>query len=449
MASSRIQQLLTAAARPLPDISDPSFGSHFDSFADYKVMLLGDGSHGTSEFYSARAQITKRMIEQHGYNMVAVEADWPDAEVIDRYVRLRPGPKTKMGSGAKEEPFKRFPTWMWRNREMQDLVEWMRDRNSKLPAEKRAGFYGLDLYSMGASIRAVIDYLDRIDPEAAKVARRRYGCLQRWVDDPTMYGLASVQGLESCERQVVQMLRELLEKRLQYSADTHDGEEFHSSEQNAFLVRDAEAYYKSMYYSSASSWNLRDTHMFETLRRLLQFKPSDSKAIIWAHNSHCGDARYTAMGSRRNEVNIGQLCREHFGRENVTILGCGTHTGTVAAAHEWDDDMEVMRVNPSRADSWEILAHNTGIPRFFVDLRPKSTDPELRTAMREENLRLERFIGVIYRPDTERISHYSQAYLHNQFDAYIWFDETQAVQPLEKVQPKTPLGVDETYPFGL
>ncbi|KAJ5818635.1 hypothetical protein N7474_004226 [Penicillium riverlandense] len=448
---AQLQQLFNNAAQPLPPIKDQSFGSHFDSYADKQVVLLGDGSHGTSEFYSARAEITKRLIERHGYMMVAVEADWPDAEAIDRYVRLRPGPKAHIEGTAKGyQPFKRFPTWMWRNREMQDLVEWMRDRNQSLPPDRRAGFYGLDLYSMGASIRAVIDYLDRVDPKAGKEARRRYGCLEPWVDDPTAYGLASLRGMETCESQVMDMLRDLLERRLEYAQhDARDGEEFHSVEQNAYLVRDAEKYYKAMYYSSASSWTLRDTHMFDTLHRLLEHRPSpENKAIVWAHNSHVGDARYTSMGIRRNEVNVGQLCRERLGRDNVAILGCGTHTGTVAAAHEWDDDMEVMAVNPSRDDSWEMVAHDTGIPSFLLDLRRDRMDPALRAALAAEN-RLERFIGVIYRPDTERISHYSLAYLHNQFDGYIWFDRTQAVQPLEVLQPATPLGKVETYPFGL
>lgn len=447
---TQLQQLFNTAARPLPDIQDESFGAQFDDFAGYKVVLLGDGSHGTSEFYAARAEITKRFIEKHGYTMVGVEADWPDAEAIDRYVRQRPGPKAQIGGRAKGyEPFNRFPTWMWRNREMQDLVEWMRDHNANLPMEKRAGFYGLDLYSMGASIRAVIDYLDGVDPQAAKAARKRYGCLEPWVDDPASYGLASLHGMEDCEAGVVRMLRDILEKRLQYTvADVPDGEEYHSGEQNAHLVKDAEKYYKSMYYSSATSWTLRDTHMVNTLQRLLSHKP-EGKALVWAHNSHVGDARYTSMGIRRNEVNVGQLCRERFGKENVVIIGCGTHTGTVAAAHEWDDDMEVMKVKPSRDDSWEMVAHDTGIPSFVIDLRRDRIDPQLRAALAAESNRLERFIGVIYRPDTERISHYSQAYLHNQMDAYVWFDQTQAVRPLEKVQPVTPLGKSETYPFAL
>lgn len=449
---SQLQQLFTASARLLPEIKDPSFGSYFDSFGDYKVVLLGDGSHGTSEFYSARAEITKRLISQHGYTMVAVEADWPDAEAVDRYVRQRPGEKAGVGGHTKTfEPFSRFPTWMWRNREMQDLVEWMRNRNAKLPDAQKAGFYGLDLYSMGASIRAVIDYLDQVDPDAGKQARLRYGCLQPWVEDPASYGLASLRGLQDCESQVISMLKDILGRRLQYTEDALNNQgddEFHSGAQNAYLVRDAERYYKAMYYSSATSWTLRDTHMFDTLRRLLGHNPA-GKAIVWAHNSHVGDARFTSMGTRRNEINIGQLCRENLGRDQVAILGCGTHTGTVAAAHEWDDDMAVMNVRPSRNDSWEMLAHQTGLPSFVLDLRKDRIDPELRDLMAAERLRLQRFIGVIYRPDTERISHYSQAYMHDQFDAYIWFDHSEAVQALENIQPATPLGKEETYPFGL
>ncbi|KAJ5587026.1 Erythromycin esterase [Penicillium hispanicum] len=449
---SQLQELFNEAIEPLPPIEDKAFASHFDRYAGKQVVLLGDGSHGTSEFYSARAEITKRLISTHGYTMVAVEADWPDAESIDRYVRMRSGAKAGVGgTAAGYEPFKRFPTWMWRNREMQDLVEWMRDWNKELPPEKRVGFYGLDLYSMGASVRAVIDYLDRVDPLAGKEARRRYGCLEPWVEDPAHYGLASIRGMEDCEQPVMEMLRDLLERRIEYTENlAQDGDEFHSGKQNAYLVRDAEKYYKSMYWSSASSWTLRDTHMFDTLHRLMQHRPPPlHKAIVWAHNSHVGDARFTSMGSRRKEINIGQLCRERLGHENVAIIGCGTHTGTVAAAHEWDDDMEVMNVRPSRDDSWEIIAHNTRVPSFLIDLSRGRINPDLRHAFESEKMRLERFIGVIYRPDTEKISHYSQAYLHRQFDCYVWFDRSEAVKPLEIIQPATPLGKEETYPFGL
>lgn len=449
-----LQELFNAAIEPLPSIDDKSFASHFDSFAGKQVVLLGDGSHGTSEFYRARAEVTKRFIEHHGYTIVAVEADWPDAEAIDRYVRMRPGPRANVGGVARgkerHEPFKRFPTWMWRNREMQDLVEWMREWNKDKPEERRVGFYGLDLYSMGSSMRAVIEYLDRVDPAAGKEARKLYGCLNPWAEDPAAYGLAHIQGMRDCEAQVIQILRDLLNNRLEYmQSDIFDGEEFLSSKQNAFLVRDAEQYYKAMYWSSASSWSLRDTHMFETLARLLEYRPPPvHKAVVWAHNSHVGDARFTSMGSRRNEVNIGQLCRERLSPGNVSILGCCTHTGTVAAAHEWDEDMEVMKVRPSRDDSWERLAHDTGVESFLLDLRRGRLEPALRDALSKEN-RLERFIGVIYRPETENVSHYSQTFLHKQFDGFIFFDRTEAVKSLETIQPATALGKGETYPFGL
>lgn len=450
---SHIKELITAAARPLPPINNPSFGSYFDRFGKSTVVLLGDGSHGTSEFYAARAEITKRLIEHHGFTVVAVEADWPDAEIIDRYVRQRPGPKSSIGGHTSGyDPFTRFPTWMWRNREMQELVEWIRSRNNANANDQKVGFYGLDLYSMGASIQAVINYLDHVDPAAAITARQRYSCLERWVDDPTAYGLAALSGMVDCEQGTVQMLCKLLESRLEYILHAQDGEEYHSTEQNAHLIRDAERYYKAMYYSSASSWNLRDGHMFDTLHRIIQHKSSGGKAVkavVWAHNSHCGDARYTSMGTKRKEVNIGQLCREKFGRENVALLGCGTHTGTVAAAHGWDQDMQRMTVLPSRKDSWEYLAHETGIRSFVLDLRPDCASPKLARALEKEPDRLERFIGVIYRPETERVSHYSAADLSNQFDAYIWFDCTQAVRPLEEHEPLTGLGKEDTYPFGL
>ncbi|KAK2789029.1 hypothetical protein FQN52_006396 [Onygenales sp. PD_12] len=436
------------AAKVLPPITDPRFGSYFDQLGNYKVVCLGDGSHGTSEFYVARAEITKRLIEHHGFDTVAVEADWPDSEAIDRYVRQRPGVKSKLAP-QKEESFQRFPTWMWRNNEVQDFVHWMRDHNANLPMERRTGFYGLDLYSMGVSIQSILKYLDRVDPAMAKLARQRYGCLQPWVEDPAQYGLATLTDphMESCEKQIIQMLRDLLKKRLEYSAEQHDGEEFRSTEQNAYVVADAEAYYKAMYSRSADSWSLRDSHMFETLRRLLNAKPAASKAVVWAHNSHIGDARYTSMGTRRDELNLGQLCRQNLGRENVALVGCCTHTGTVAAAHEWDEDVEIMNVKPSRPDSWEYVAHESRIPSFLLDLRRDHADPHLVHTFSHQ--RKERFIGVIYRPQTEVMSHYSTATLAGQFDAVVWFDETRAVQPLERTQPRTPLGVDETYPFGL
>ncbi|KAL4922652.1 erythromycin esterase-domain-containing protein [Aspergillus aurantiobrunneus] len=452
---SDLQALFRTAIRPLPAIKDPSFATHFDTYASNRLVLLGDGSHGTSEFYSARAEITKRLISAHGFTVIALEADWPDAEALDRYVRQRPGPKARISAGhtdrteGGEEAFQRFPTWMWRNAEMQRLIEWVRDWNAELPMEQRVGIYGMDLYSLGASMKAIIGYLEHVDPVMAKEARRRYGCLEPYAAEPQEYGLDALRGMKDCEAGVVKMLRELLGRRLEFAEWRGDGEEFHSSEQNAYVVRDAERYYKAMYYSSAGSWTLRDSHMVDTLKRLMRHKGEGSKAVVWAHNSHCGDARHTAMGIRRKEVNIGQLCREAFGEENVALLGCGTHTGTVAAASGWGDDMQVMNVKPSMRESWERIAHNTGVESFLLDLREDKLSREIRDVLADEYRRLQRFIGVIYRPDTERVSHYSAADLLHQFDGYIWFDTTHAVKPLEAHQPKTPLGRDETYPFGL
>lgn len=429
-----IPDLIRRAAEPLPDLDDPAFGQLFDRFAT-KVVLLGEASHGTSEFYRARAAITRHLIEKHGFTIVAVEADWPDAAAIDRYVRHR-------RARADAEPaFARFPTWMWRNTDVEAFSDWLREHNEPLPDRARAGFYGLDLYSLGGSIRAVIDYLDQVDPEAAAVARERYGCLTPWSKDPQTYGrMALTTGYARCEEPVTAMLRDLLDKRLHYADD--DGEAFLDASQNARLVQNAEAYYRAMYFGAAESWNLRDRHMFETLENILASRGEDAKAVVWAHNSHIGDATFTEMGVVREELNIGQLCRERFGK-NAALIGFGTHTGTVAAATDWDGPMEVKPVNPSRPDSYERLAHDAGVPRYLLDLREAQHDGLRHRLLKP---RLERFIGVIYRPETERLSHYSECSLPRQFDAYVWFDETTAVTPLPTEQRP---GAEETYPFGL
>jgi protein-L-isoaspartate(D-aspartate) O-methyltransferase len=431
----RISELIAAAAEPLPDPDTMGFGLCFDRFADARVVLLGEASHGTSEFYRARAMITRRLIEAHGFNIVAVEADWPDAAAIDRHVRFRRHRRMA------DPPFSRFPTWMWRNQEVEGFVGWMRDHNRFRPDDRRAGFYGLDLYSLNASMRAVIDYLERVDPEAAAVARARYGCLMPWSREPQAYGrMALTRGYSQCESAVAEMLTELL--RLRLEEDAHDGLELFDAQQNARLVQDAEAYYRVMYYGSAESWNLRDRHMFETLQAVLEHKGPEAKAVVWAHNSHIGDARFTEMGVAREELNIGQLCRQAWGRD-AALIGFGTHTGTVACADDWDEPMKVKRVNPSRPDSYERMAHDTRLARFLLDLREGEHE-----ALRHRLLQpqLERFIGVIYRPDTERWSHYSECSLPRQFDAYVWFDETHAVTPLP-TEPRQ--GEDETYPFGV
>jgi protein-L-isoaspartate(D-aspartate) O-methyltransferase len=432
-----LPEMIGEAAEPLPDFADPGFGRLFDRFADRRVVLLGEASHGTADFYRARAAITRRLIEAHGFTIVAVEADWPDAAAVDRYVRHRPAQ-----AGA-EPPFQRFPTWMWRNTEVASLIDWMRAHNEAVPElERRAGFYGMDIYNMSGSISAVLDYLDKVDPEAAAVARERYGCLTPWQKEPSTYGRAVLTaGYRKCEQAVVEQCKELLSKRLEYAH--RDGERFLDATQNARLIASAEVYYRIMYYGGADSWNLRDTHMFETLGHLLEARGPQSKAVVWAHNSHLGDARYTEMGAVRGQLNVGQLCRERFGDE-AALIGFGTHTGTVAAASDWGGEMEVKRVRPSRADSYERLCHDCGVPRFLLDLAPDRHEA-LRRRLFEP--RLERFIGVIYRPETELLSHYSEAALPKQFDAFVWLDETTAVTPLgaEHARP----GLPDTYPFGL
>jgi erythromycin esterase-like protein len=326
-----------------------------------------------------------------------------------------------------EQAFARFPTWMWRNSDVLDFVDWLRTHNDARAerGEARAAFYGMDLYSLYASIGEVLDYLDEVDPEAARVARQRYGCLEPYQSDPAQYGLAAVTSrYAACEDAVVDNLRTLQQKRGEYLSGT--GEAFLDAMQNARIAVNAERYYRAMYYGSAESWNLRDRHMFETLEALLTFHGPDSKAVIWAHNSHVGDARATEM-SARGELNIGQLVRERFGAEAHSI-GFGTDHGTVAAAHEWDGPMQVMRVRPSNEHSYERLCHDSGEPAFILPLRRGQVEAELRRDLGEA--RLERAIGVIYRPDSELLSHYFRAELPSQFDEYVWFDETSAVTPI-------------------
>ncbi len=436
-APKTLAQHLHEAAEPLPMPEDPEFGAFFDRFGDKRVVLLGEASHGTSEFYRARAAITRRLIEKHGFTIVAAEADWPDAAAVNHDIHGHDGPPARSGV------FTRFPTWMWRNREFDDFVTSLRQINSGRPADEMVSFYGLDIYSLHASISEVLKYLDRVDPQAAEQARARYACLTPWSHEPAAYGRAALsRGYAMCEEPVVRMLVDLLEKKLEYSA--RDGDDFFDAAQNARVVANAERYYRLMYYGSHISWNLRDQHMFETLQAILDHAGPDSKAVIWAHNSHIGDARFTDMGQEREELNIGQLCRQEFG-DDCALIGFGTHTGEVAAASDWDGPMEIKAIRPSRPDSYEYLSHQVGVERFLFDLRDEAP-AGLRNVLPEQLL--ERFIGVIYRPETERWSHYSHATLARQFDAWVWFDRTQAVTPLPAPAP-TGHGEDETYPFGL
>ena len=432
-----LPELIRRSAETLPDLDDAAFGAMFDRFGDARVVLLGEASHGTSEFYRARAAISKRLIERHGFNIVAVEADWPDAATIDRYVRHREARE------GETDAFERFPTWMWRNAEVDGFIRWLRRHNGARSYDQMAGFYGLDLYNLHGSMRAVIDFLEKEDPEAAKIARRRYGCLEPWAEHPATYGrMAIFEGYARCQEPVGEMMRDLMKRN--FDCLSAECDEWLDAAANARLVKNAEAYYRVMYEGAEESWNLRDTHMFETLNLLLDAKGPRSKAIVWAHNSHIGNAAHTDMGKKRGELNIGQLCKEKFDAR-ARLIGFGTHSGTVAAADDWDEPMQIKRVRPSLDESYERMSHDAGLPRFLLDLRQEEAAREVREALMEP--RIERFIGVIYRPETERWSHYSECVLPNQFDAWVWFDQTEAVTPLPGEM--RPGGEEETYPFGL
>ena len=432
-APGSVARLVLDGAEPFGELEAMDLRPLLARIGDARVVLLGESTHGTSEFYRLRARITRELVEQRGFSIVAVEADWPDAARIDHYVRERSVPARAWRA------FARFPTWMWRNREVQDFVEWLRAHNAARAPERRVRFAGLDLYSLYDSIGAVLDYLESVDPALARLARERYGCLTPWQNDPQAYGRAALSGAyQGCEPQVVQMLRELLQGRL---AEARRGDEpFFDALQNARLVADAELYYRVMYYGSSDSWNLRDRHMHQTLLRLLDFHGAQARAVVWEHNSHVGDASATEM-SARGELNLGQLCREHF-RSRCYSIGLGTDHGTVAAASYWDGPLEVKRVRPALEGSYERIFHETGLQRFLLPLRMDDVRP-LRRALIDT--RLERAIGVIYRPETERASHWFHAVLPFQFDEFAWLDETRAVEPLAARQLE---GLPETYPFG-
>ena len=435
-------ELIRAIARPLT--GDPrDYDRLLELIGDARIVLLGEASHGTHEFYSERATISERLIVEKGFSVLAIEADWPDAARVHRYVR---GGNEDADAHEALGGFRRFPTWMWRNTVVVEFIEWLRGHNQTLDSKHApAGFYGMDLYSLHASIDAVLDYLDKVDPDAAKRARRRYSCFDHFSREPQEYGYATTVGaVESCEDAVVEQLLELRQKAGEFLR--RDGEvaaeELFFAEQNARLIKNAERYYRSMFRGRASSWNLRDRHMVETIEALVAHLNGSRqpKAIIWAHNSHLGDARATEV-RQYGELNVGQIVREHFGKE-AALIGFTTHHGSVTAASDWGAIAERKTVRPALPGSYEELFHEVGLPRFWIDLSaPDNKIDILRAA------RLERAIGVIYRPETERMSHYFQARLPDQFDAVIHIDETRAVEPLERTSVWDKRELPETYPF--
>lgn len=438
------QSLIRDHADPLHQ-SAGDLDPFVDTIGERPFVLIGEASHGTHEFYRIRALLTERLIREKGFDAVAVEADWPDAYRAGRFVQGR-------GEDRRVEEsllgFARFPTWMWRNTDVVNFLRWLREHNLSLPpSRRRIGFYGLDLYSMYSSMQVVLEYLDKVDPEAAKRARYRYSCLEHYGEDTQAYGYAASFGMSpSCEEEVVSQLVEM--RRRAADLSHRDGrvepDEFFHAEQNARLVMNAEQYYRNMFARGELSWNLRDRHMDETLAALEEYLGAGrSKIVVWAHNSHLGDARATEM-SERGEHNLGQLTRQRYGSENVFLLGFTTYEGTVTAASDWGGAAERKRVRPGLPGSYEHLFHSTGIPAFSLLI---SRSSELRAALGRP--RLERAIGVIYLPHSERISHYFESSLSEQFDAVIHLDRTQALQPLE-ITPQWQTGEPpETYPTAV
>jgi len=431
------------AARPLTG-ADDDYDELLERIGDARFVLLGEATHGTHEFYLERARITQRLILEKGFVAVAVEADWPDAHRVNRFIQGRGNDADAVEALG---GFRRFPAWMWRNSDVADFVAWLRDHNDDLPpGAPKVGFHGLDLYSLHTSMEAVIAYLDKLDPKAAGRARDRYACFDLH-EDPQSYGYATALGLDRpCREQVVAQLLELQRSASDYA--NRNGwiaeDDFFSAEQNARVAKAAEEYYRAMYSAETNTWNLRDWHMAETLDALSSFlnrRSHGAKIVVWAHNSHIGDARATRMGER-GEWNIGQLSRGRYDGE-AFLVGFTTHQGTVTAASNWGEPAELKRVRPSLEESYERLFHDVGHDRFLLLLGNDERTWGLRRP------RLERAIGVIYRPETERASHYFQANIHAQFDAVIHIDRTRAVAPLERLGTWDDAEMPETFPSGV
>jgi erythromycin esterase-like protein len=445
MTSNPTLSAIRDAAFTLSGAAD-DYDPLLDLVGNARIVLLGEASHGTHEFYRARAEITRRLIEEKGFTAVAVEADWPDAYRVNRFVRAMSEDVT---ANEALGGFLRFPTWMWRNADVLDFVGWLREHNDRVTGyERKVGFYGLDLYSLNHSIQAVLEYLDKVDPEAARRARYRYSCFEDFGEDAQAYGYAAGFALtQSCEREVLEELVELQRKASEYAR--MDGrvaeDELFFAEQNARLIKNAEQYYRTMFGGRVSSWNLRDRHMFQTLEALdghLSRYGRQPKIVVWEHNSHLGDARATEMRTR-GELNVGQLVRERHGGDAV-LVGFTTYTGTVTAANDWDAPADRKQVRPALPGSYEALFHETGVAQVLLAIRNNETASKYLSEPR-----LERAIGVIYRPESERISHYFYVRLPEQFDAVIHFDQTRAVEPLERTARWERGELPETYPVGV
>jgi erythromycin esterase len=434
--SGSLDSGLARIARPLDSARD--LDPLIDAVGNARLVLLGEASHGTSEFYTWRMEISKRLIAEKGFSFIGVEGDWPDCYRVNRYSKRMPD----SGANARDvlHAFERWPTWMWANSEVVDLIEWLRDFNRSRGEEQRVGFYGLDVYSLWESMRAVNEYLERIDPNLAAAARRAYNCFEPYAEDVQEYARATALVPTSCEDEAVGVLRALRAKAASYREDGREA--FFNAEQNALVAKNAELYYRTMVRGGPSSWNVRDTHMVETLDRLMGHHGPNAKAIVWEHNTHVGDARFTDM-ARAGMVNVGQLVRQSHDRDGVLLVGFGTHRGTVIAGDEWGAPMERMRVPPARRDSFEEAMH-TGPANDCLLLFDGSDDGGVRGLDTPIG---HRAIGVVYDPDHERWGNYVPTIIPRRYDAFLFIDETRAVDPLHM---PVHVGGDlpETYPSG-
>lgn len=425
-AYQKLIEIIHEAAIPITD-SEERYASLLEEIGDARFVLMGEASHGTHEFYQTRIELTQQLIEKKGFMAVMIEGDWPDAYRVHRYLQ---GQGDANQSELALEDFKRFPTWMWRNTNIPPFLHWLRAYNDKNIPINKVGFYGLDLYSLNASMQAVIQYLKKIDPLAAEQAINHYACFDHLNVDPQVYGYLTSSGVKkSCMNEAVSVLCEIQHRAFAYLKN--DGiaaeDDYFIATQNARLVKNAETYYRSMYTGQVSSWNIRDRHMAETINILADHlehrnnKPA--KIIVWAHNSHVGDARATEM-SERGEVNIGQLVREQH--TDTYAIGFSTHDGFVTAATDWDMPALQRAIVPGFSESYEELFHHIPYKNFILNMKGnEKLDHYLKIP------RLQRAIGVIYRPETERLSHYFFTHLPYQFDSILHFDTTSAVRPLE------------------
>jgi erythromycin esterase len=430
-----LDAVLQRVARPI--VEDADLDPLLERVGDARVVMLGEASHGTSEYYTWRDRISRRLIEEAGFSFIAVEGDWPDCYRINRFVRGMAD--AGESAGAVLHAFDRWPTWMWANREVEALVDWLRQRNDGEAPERRAGFYGLDVYSLWDSMRAVVGYLDRVDPAAAARARRAYGCFDPYEHDVQEYAMATAVVPTSCEDEALRTLRELRRNAAQYREDGREG--YFDAEQNALVARNAELYYRTMIRGGPDSWNVRDGHMMETLERLLAHHGPHARAIVWEHNTHIGDARATDM-ARAGMVNLGQLGRERLGDRDVVLLGFAGYEGAVIAGRAWDAPMEQMPVPPARDGSWEdVLQQALARDALLLTDALHEVDAAIRP-------RGHRAIGVVYHPERERTGNYVPTLLPSRYDALVFLQRTHALAPLH-MAARADGEVPETWPTGM